>query len=86
MLNFLKIVMDLFFTFIISVGWGLLASPLGIWLSKFLNKWGCKIVLAGLLIINSITMITTSSLALIRPADSGYGNSTDLRPPMIHGN
>ena len=53
------------FLFFFTVGWGLLASPVGFWLSRYINKWGYKIVLAFLLIVNSITMITTSSISLV---------------------
>ena len=43
---------------------GILASPIGIYLSRYLNKWTYKAGLAVLLVINGITMITTSIIKL----------------------
>ena len=43
---------------------GLLASPIGIYLSRYLNNWTYKAGLAVLLIINGITMIATSIVKL----------------------
>ena len=71
-----------------AVGWGLLACPVGMWLSQYLNKWGYKICLAVLLIINSITMLTTASLDLTegRVENVQSDNSTfnnDIRTPQL---
>ena len=43
-------------------GASLLACPLGLYLTKYLNKWGYKACLTLLLIVNGVTMITTACM------------------------
>jgi len=41
------------------------ASPIGLYLTKYLNKKGYKMALTVLLIVNGVTMITTAAMDLI---------------------
>ena len=43
---------------------GLMGCPLGIYLSRFLNKWAYKAGLCAVLILNGISMIVTASITL----------------------
>ena len=43
---------------------GLVGCPLGIYLSRFLNKWAYKAGLCAVLILNGISMIVTASITL----------------------
>ena len=43
---------------------GLVGCPLGIYLSRFLNKWAYKAGLCAVLILNGISMIITASISL----------------------
>ena len=46
----------------------LIAAPIGIYFTRYLNRSGYKIALTMLLIINGITMITTASIDLVENA------------------
>ena len=43
----------------------LLACPLGLYLTRYLNKWGYKACLTLLLIVNGITMIATATMDML---------------------
>ena len=63
----------------------MLASPLGIFLSRYLNKWGYKAALAAILIVNRLTMITTAALDLAKD-DINLEEEMELIPPTIVSN
>ena len=55
---------DLWLYVVVAVS-GLVASPIGWHLSKYLNHGGYRAALATLLIINGVTMITTAIIEIV---------------------
>ena len=50
------------YLYLAVAGTSLIAAPIGIYLTRFLNRSGYKIALTALLIINGVTMITTATI------------------------
>eukprot|EP00116_Pleurobrachia_bachei_P006236 sb/3466498/ len=58
-------VMDDIYLYLAVAVTSLIAAPVGLYLTRYLNRSGYKIALTMLLIINGITMITTATIDLI---------------------